>query len=65
MNVHVIETGAFAANCYLIWADPGKTFVVDPGADAEAIVAAARVDGERGLLPSDLFPHLRRLANPA
>jgi NAD(P)H-hydrate epimerase len=26
--------------------------------------AAARVDGERGLLPSDLFPHLRRLANP-
>lgn len=27
--------------------------------------AAARVDGERGLLPSDLFPQLRRLANPA
>jgi NAD(P)H-hydrate epimerase len=27
--------------------------------------AAARIDGERGLLPSDLFPHLRRLANPA
>ena len=26
---------------------------------------AARVGGERGLLPSDLFPHLRRLANPA
>ena len=26
--------------------------------------AAARDDGERGLLPSDLFPHLRRLANP-
>ena len=26
--------------------------------------AAAKVDGERGLLPSDLFPHLRRLANP-
>lgn len=26
--------------------------------------AAARVGGERGLLPSDLFPHLRRLANP-
>jgi NAD(P)H-hydrate epimerase len=25
---------------------------------------AARVGGERGLLPSDLFPHLRRLANP-
>jgi NAD(P)H-hydrate epimerase len=25
--------------------------------------AAARVDGERGLLPSDMFPHLRRLAN--
>jgi NAD(P)H-hydrate epimerase len=27
--------------------------------------AAARAGGERGLLPSDLFPHLRRLANPA
>lgn len=38
MNVEVIETGAFAANCYLIWADPAKTFVVDPGADAEAII---------------------------
>ena len=27
--------------------------------------AAAHDDGERGLLPSDLFPQLRRLANPA
>lgn len=27
--------------------------------------AAAKVDGERGLLPSDLFPALRRLSNPA
>ncbi len=26
--------------------------------------AAARDGGERGLLPSDLFAHLRRLANP-
>ncbi len=26
--------------------------------------AAAKIGGERGLLPSDLFPHLRRLANP-
>jgi NAD(P)H-hydrate epimerase len=26
--------------------------------------AAAQIDGERGLLPSDMFPHLRRLANP-
>jgi hydroxyethylthiazole kinase-like uncharacterized protein yjeF len=26
--------------------------------------AAARIDGERGLLPSDLFQHLRRFANP-
>ena len=26
--------------------------------------AAARDDGERGLLPSDLLPWLRRLANP-
>ena len=26
--------------------------------------AAARIGGQRGLLPSDLFPHLRRMANP-
>lgn len=26
--------------------------------------AAAKIGGERGLLPSDLFPQLRRLANP-
>jgi NAD(P)H-hydrate epimerase len=26
--------------------------------------AAADEDGERGLLPSDLFPHLRHLVNP-
>jgi NAD(P)H-hydrate epimerase len=26
--------------------------------------ASAREDGERGLLPSDLLPWLRRLANP-
>ena len=31
---------------------------------ASAGDAAARVDGERGLLPSDLLPWLRRLANP-
>ena len=34
-------------------------------AEAAAADAAARVGGERGLLPSDLFPHLRRMANPA
>ena len=26
--------------------------------------AAARDDGERGLLPTDLLPRMRRLANP-
>ena len=31
---------------------------------ASAGDAAARMDGERGLLPSDLLPWLRRLANP-
>ena len=32
--------------------------------DATAGDAAAREDGERGLLPTDLLPWLRRLANP-
>lgn len=31
---------------------------------AAAADAAARMDGERGLLASDLFPHLRQLVNP-
>jgi NAD(P)H-hydrate epimerase len=30
-----------------------------------AAADAAAVEGERGLLASDLFPHLRRLANPS
>ena len=45
MHVRVIETGAFAANCYLLWADPAKAFVVDPGADADAIGAALAKEG--------------------
>jgi NAD(P)H-hydrate epimerase len=30
-----------------------------------AAADAAAEAGERGMLPSDLMPHLRRLANPA
>ena len=43
------------------------TVLIAHGAEVEdgaAGDAAARIGGERGLLPSDLFPHLRRLANP-
>ena len=40
MHVRRIETGAFAANCFFVWADPARTLVVDPGADAEGLDAA-------------------------
>jgi NAD(P)H-hydrate epimerase len=48
----------------------GQGFTAHDAAIAGALLhasagdAAARVDGERGLLPSDLLPWLRRLANP-
>lgn len=48
----------------------GQGFAVRDAAVAGALLhaaagdAAAREDGERGLLPSDLLPWLRRLANP-
>ncbi|WP_259304744.1 NAD(P)H-hydrate dehydratase [Thermomonas sp. S9] len=48
----------------------GQGFTAPDAAVAGALLhaaagdAAAREDGERGLLPSDLLPWLRRLANP-
>lgn len=49
MHVDVLEVGAFGANCYLVWEDPGKALVFDPGEDAADIVAMLR---ERGLRPA-------------
>jgi hydroxyethylthiazole kinase-like uncharacterized protein yjeF len=43
---------------------PRDAAIAGPLLHASAGDAAAREDGERGLLPSDLLPWLRRLANP-
>ena len=43
---------------------PRDAAIAVPLLHAAAGDAAARDDGERGLLPSDLLPWLRRLANP-
>ncbi|MDI1253650.1 NAD(P)H-hydrate dehydratase [Thermomonas sp.] len=43
---------------------PRDAVIAGPLLHASAGDAASREDGERGLLPSDLLPWLRRLANP-
>jgi NAD(P)H-hydrate epimerase len=44
--------------------DPGRAARIGVVLHALAGDAAA-ADGERGLVASDLLPHIRRLANPA
>ncbi len=58
-----VLTGVIAALCAqkLSLFDAASLGALLHGAAGDA---AAKIGGERGLLPSDLFPHLRRLANP-
>jgi len=37
MNVETIVVGAFEVNCHVVWEAGSPAFVIDPGADAEAI----------------------------
>lgn len=37
-----LEVGAFAANCHIVWEDPAKALVVDPGAEQDALLDALR-----------------------
>ena len=39
MNKQTIPTGAIAANCTILWQDPGQAVLVDPGADGEELIA--------------------------
>ena len=39
MNLQVLPTGAFSANCYVIWNEPDKAVVIDPGADPDKITS--------------------------
>lgn len=58
-----VLTGVIAALCAqkLSLFDAASLGALLHGAAGDA---AAKIGGERGLLPSDLFPQLRRLANP-
>ena len=39
MNIKVLPVGPYEANCSVLWSDPEKAWVVDPGADAERILS--------------------------
>jgi glyoxylase-like metal-dependent hydrolase (beta-lactamase superfamily II) len=38
MQYEILVVGAFEVNCVVLWADPSQAWVVDPGADAAAIL---------------------------
>ena len=67
---HVVGGALIAERRGKLAALRGQGFDAHDAAVAGALLhaaagdAAAREDGERGLLPSDLLPWLRRLANP-
>jgi len=46
MQFEILPVGPYQANCALLWDDPAQAWVVDPGADAAAILARMN---ERGL----------------
>ena len=38
-SVKILPVGEFAANCVVLWDDPGACWIVDPGANADDILA--------------------------
>ncbi len=53
MNYHIIPVTAFAQNCSVIWdEETQQAALVDPGGDAETIIA---VLAERGLIPAQIL----------
>ena len=45
MQMEIIPVGELEVNCLLLWADPKQAWVVDPGADADAIEDGLRRHG--------------------
>ena len=39
MHVHILPLGPIEANCVILWDDPSKAWIVDPGADVESVKA--------------------------
>ena len=53
MNYHIIPVTAFSQNCSVIWDDETQqAALVDPGGDAETLIA---VLAERGLTPAQIL----------
>ena len=48
----IIPLGAIAANCTVLWKDPCQAVIVDPGAEAETVIAFC---GEHGLTPAAIL----------
>ena len=49
MNRKILPLGAFSANCAILWDDPSAAWIVDPGAEPDAIDAYLR---ENNLVPA-------------
>ena len=47
MHTHILPVGLYSANCILLWGDPSSAWVIDPGADAQGILAALKREGLR------------------
>jgi glyoxylase-like metal-dependent hydrolase (beta-lactamase superfamily II) len=45
MKMRTLPVGALAANCHILWTDPAKALVVDPGADGNRILSLMRTEG--------------------
>jgi len=45
MKCHVLPVGVYEANCAVVWDDPAKAWVIDPGADSQKIFAFLKKEG--------------------
>ena len=39
MNIVTLPIGVYVSNCSLVWEDPAKIWIIDPGSEAERILA--------------------------
>lgn len=45
MKIETLVVGPFQVNCFLVWTNPGRALVIDPGCDADVIEAALQDHG--------------------
>ncbi len=62
MNIETLVLGQYGTNCYLVWAEnQDRCAVIDPGADAPAVLAAVKARGltaDAVLLTHGHFDHV-------